>query len=207
MKQPIRLIIHVPHREKHDYRRTLVGLKDALCVSVDGAICTYDLLPPTKPRKGHEHQIVQHLAKQLTQGWTLMMWDQERLMRDLQGLVDSRRSQQPALAKEVEKAWAIILSASDEQFVDLKSFEKFPDGHYLALVASAESLVPEDFPNPYRRLLKEKPKRPVSEDFWGVLHPALLAKSESISAIESYRRWVKANRPRPPSHDKVLLGQ
>lgn len=202
MKQPMRLIVHVPLREKRDFRMGLVGLKHALCVTINGKVCTFDLLPALRPRKGQEHQIVELLAQQLHEGWTLMVWDQEKLLRELGDIVANRLSRHPKSAKDLGPAWERVHNASDDEFVDIKSFENFPDGHYLSLVASRENFDPSRYPPRLRRrLLNGRSKRPASEDFWCVLAPILLAKSEAKLSGESYQRWLRANRPRPPKHD------
>lgn len=203
MRHPLRLIIHAPLREKRDFRQTLVGMKHALCVSVDGAICTYDLLPSLKPRKGQEHQILPRLADQLKQGWALCVWDVDRLLLELEQIVDGIRVDRPALLTSVEEAWSVIKRADDEQLVDLRAFEKIPNGHYVQVVAAREDY---DFdalpPRRRRRLLAYRPKaRPVSEDFWGVLHSLIMSKSEAAHAWATYGRWVTSNRPRPPRLD------
>ena len=88
MKHPLNLLIHVPLREKRDFKQMLVGFKHALCVRQVGKVLSYDLLPSFKPRKGQEHQLVGHVAEQLRQGWTLVAWDVDRLMLELQQVVE-----------------------------------------------------------------------------------------------------------------------
>ncbi len=203
MKHPLRLLIHVPLREKRDFRQTLVGLKHALCVSVDGAICTYDLLASLKPRKGQEHQILLKLAEQLKQDWAVCVWDVDRLLLELEQIVEGVRIDRPALRGPVEEAWDVISQADGEQLVDLRSFEKFPNGHYVEVVAAREDFDYDALPpRRRRRLLAYRPKaRPVSEDFWGVLHSLMMSKSEAAHAWATYGRWVASNRPRPPRVD------
>lgn len=199
----IRLIIHVPHREKRNYRLTLVGLKDALCVTFDGIIWTYDLLPPLKPRKGQEHRVVQQLADQLKQGWTLMVWDSDCFLHDLRTLVEEKQAVGSKAATNYDRAWATIALASDQDIVDLKSFRKFPHGHYLELLAFTDKLQPEDFQPRFRKYLKEAPKRPLSEDLWLALQQDILPPRDSLRAVQSYQRWLKNNRPSPPKHDSL----
>lgn len=203
MKHPLRLLIHVPLREKRDFRQMLVGLKGALCVSLNGTITTYDLLPTLKPRKGQEHHIIEKLAEQLNQGWTLAVWDVDRLLRDLEQIVESVRSARPRLISTVEAAWNIISSADEEHIVDLKAFVKFPNGHLLAAVESCEHIDLDVYTPRLRKRLKAAmiPKRPVAEDFWGVLHALIMTKTEADLTWGAYRRWVKSNRPRPPRTD------
>lgn len=205
MKHPLLLVIHAPLREKRDFRQTLVGLKHALCVSVDGTICTYDLLPSLKPRKGQEHQILPTLAAQLKQGWTICVWDADRFLLELKQIVDGVRIDRPALRAPVDEAWKAISDADDEQLIDMRTFEKLPNGHYVAVIAARENF---DYdaqpPRSRRRLLAYRPKaRPVSEDFWGVLHSLIMSKSEAAHAWATYGRWVATNRPRPPRLDVV----
>lgn len=203
MKHPLRLLIHVPLREKRDFRQMLVGLKGALCVTLNGSISTYDLLAVFKPRKGQEHRIIEQLAEQLQQGWTLAVWDVDRLLRDLEQIVEGVRIDRPKLTPLVDAAWNLISSADDEQIVDLQSFQKLPNGHYVAIIAAREDFDFDDYPpRRRRRLLAYRPKsRPVSEDFWGVLHRLIMTKSEAGRAWSAYQRWVKNNRPRPPRPD------
>lgn len=208
MKQPIRIIIHVPLREERDYRKTLVGLKHALCVSVDGAISTYDLLPSFRPRKGQEHLLVEHLAAQLVQGWTIMVWDKDTFLRDCGQIVARRLAHHPRNVAQTEFAWDRMQS-SDSELMELGAFEKFPNGHFIALVAAKENFDESRHPDlarRARRMVGERLRRPASEEFWGVLCPLLLAKFEATKAMESYSRWVKANRPQPPQHDVSVQG-
>lgn len=206
VKHPLRLLIHVPHREKRDFRQTLVGLKNGLCVSLNGAISTYDLLPPFKPRKGQEHRIIEVLADQMEQGWTIAVWDLDRLMTELGQIVEGVRADRPKIIPGLEAAWATVSSADEEQIIDLKSFEKFPGGHYVAMIAARQEIDFDDYPpRRRRRLMACVPKsRPVSEDFWGVLHRVIMTKLEADQAWGAYQRWVRSNRPRPPRPDLAI---
>jgi hypothetical protein len=204
MKHPLRLLIHVPWREKRDFRQMLVGFKHALCVSQVGEVTSYDLLPSFKPRKGQEYLIVGHLAEQLKQGWTLAVWDVERLWRDLEQVVDGIRIDRPGLKSAVGEAWHLVLNANEEQIVDLKLFERLPNGHYLAMVAAREDYDFDSLPPRRRRRMlavSSRRERPVCEDFWSVLVPLLMKKSDAELAGSAYQRWVRNNRPRPPRAD------
>ncbi len=204
VKHPLRLLIHVPLREKRDFRQTLVGLKNGLCVTCDGRTSTYDLLPAFKPRKGQEYRLLEHLADQLNQGWTLAVWDIDRLLADLEQIANGARIDRPKSAPLLDAAWKVISSADEEQIVDMKSFERFPDGHYVAMIAFCEDTDLDDYPLwRRRRLMADRPKRPVSEEFWGVLHRLIMTKSEAELAGSSYQRWVRNNRPRPPCGDLI----
>lgn len=205
MRDPLRLIIHVPLREKRDFRRMLVGFQHALCVSQLGQVMSYDLLPPFKPRKGQEHRLVVYLAEQLKQGWTLVVWDVERLWRELQIVVEDAILNRPALRSAVEEGWRLLSTADEEQIVDLKVFERLPNGHYVAMVAFCEEVDLDRYPPRRRRLLmaSSRQSRPVCEDFWGVLHPFLMKRSDAERAGSAYQRWVSNNRPRPPRADAL----
>ena len=207
MKHPLRLLIHVPWREKRDFRQMLVGFKHALCVSQVGEVTSYDLLPPFKPRKGQEYLIVGHLAEQLKQGWTLAVWDAERLWRDLEQVVDGISIDRPTLKSAVGEAWHLISDASEDQIIDMKVFERLPNGHYVAMVAFREDFDYDSLPPRRRRrmIAYSRPRRPVSEDFWGVLHHFLLKKSDAERAWNAYQRWVRNNRPRPPRADAIYV--
>ena len=203
MKHPLRLLIHVPLREKRDFRQMLVGFKHALCVRQTGDVTSYDLLPTFKPRKGQEHRLVEHLAEQLKQGWTLAVWDTERLWRDLGQFVDRVRIDRPAMQAAVDEAWRLISNAGEDQIVDLKVFERLPNGHYIAMVAFREDFDYDSLPPRRRRrvIAYSRPRRPVCEDFWGVLHHFLMKKSDAERAWSAYQRWVRNNRPPPPRAD------
>lgn len=201
MKHPLRLIIHVPLREERDFRTVLVGLKHALCVSIDGRVCTYDLLPSFKPRKGQEHLILEDLALQLDRGWAIAVWNVDMLLSGLEEIMKLVAAK-PGVALKAKAAWATINAADEEQLLDLRSFAKFPNGHYLSIVAARESFRYDRYPASIRRkLLSRRPSRPRSEDLWGVLHPLIMTKSEATRAWDAYRRWVANNRPAPPRHD------
>lgn len=203
MRNPLHILIHVPLREKRDFRRMLVGLKHALCITQSGATFAYDLLPSFKPRKGQEHRFLEHLAEQISQDWTIVVWDVDRLLGELEQIVNQVRIERPKLAPALDQAWSVISGAVDEQIIDLRSFEKLPNGHYVDVVAAREEIDFDDYP-PWRRrrLMAYVPKaRPVSEDFWGVLHRVILPKTEAVQAWSSYQRWVRSNRPRPPRPD------
>ena len=202
-RHPLRLIIHVPLREKRDFRLSLVGLKNALCISQVGEVTTYDLLPTLKPRKGQEYRLVLCLAEQLQQGWTLAVWDVESLLRDLAGVLSSVSIGRPSMKAAVDEAWRLILDADVDRIVDLRLFEKLPNGHYVALVAAGENFDYDTMPPRLRRraMAQDRPIRPVCEDFWGVLAPLVLKRPDAERAWSSYRRWVKNNRPRPPRAD------
>jgi hypothetical protein len=203
VKHPLRLLIHVPLREKRDFRRTLIGFKHALCVTEIGGSVSYDLLPSFKPRKGQEHRLVVHLAEQLKQGWTLLVWDVDRLMLELENLVAGVGIARPGVKTAVDEAWRIISTTDEEQIVDLKAFERLPNGHFVAMVAFAENLDPDIRPPGRRRrmIASSRPSQPVCEEFWGVLVPLIMKKSEAERAGGAYRRWVRNNRPRPPRAD------
>jgi hypothetical protein len=201
----LRLLIHVPLREKRDFRRTLVGFKHALCVSQAGAVTSYDLLPSFKPQKGQEHRLVLHLAEQVREGWTLAVWDVERVWRELQEVVDRVSAARPKLKAHVDGAWHLISNA-EEEIVDLKAFERLPMGHFLSMIAFREDIDFDAYPPRRRRRLltiSSRRERPVCEDFWCVLAPLLMAKSEAERAGGAYRRWVQDNRPRPPRADMI----
>ncbi|HZF93860.1 MAG TPA: hypothetical protein VEZ20_03205 [Allosphingosinicella sp.] len=205
MKHPLRLLIHVPLREKRDFRQMLVGFKHALCVSEVGEVMSYDLLPSFKPRKGQEHRLISHLAEQLEQGWTLAVWDVERLLRELERIVADVGIDRPVVKAAVDEAWRAISAADEEQIVDLKAFEKLPNGHFIAMVAFREDFDYDSLPPRRRRRLiaYSRPSRPVCEDFWGVLHYFLMKRSDAARARSAYERWVKCNRPRPPRGDVI----
>ncbi|HEY0312297.1 MAG TPA: hypothetical protein VGC56_07345 [Allosphingosinicella sp.] len=203
MKHPLRLIIHVPLREKRDYRQTLVGFKPALCVTQIGRVMAYDLLPSFKPRKGQEHRLVLHLAEQLKQGWTLAVWDVERLWRELALVVEDVSINRRTLKAAIDEAWLLISKTDEDQIVDLKVIEKLPGGHFVAMVAFRKNVDFDAYPPRRRRRLiaYSRPSRPVCEDFWGVLLSFLMSKSDAERAWGAYQRWVRNNRPRPPRAD------
>ncbi len=202
MKHPLRLIIHAPQREKRDFRQTLIGLRHALCVSLDGAICTFDLLTAVRPRKGQEHQILLKIAEQLNQGWAICVWEADRFLYELKEIADAVGTERRTLKPAVDEAWRTISQADEEQVVDLQVFRKFPGGHYLSMVAAADNIDPDALSPRMRRWLRaERPLRPFAEDLWGVLCPLIMSKSEAELAGAAYVRWVKANRPRPPRDD------
>lgn len=205
MKDPMGLMIVVPLRQKRDFKHMLVGLKNSLCISQIGEVTSYDLLPTLKPRKGQEHNVVLHLAEQLIQGWTLGLWDVERLKRDLSQIVNDVSIRAPKLRPAVDEAWQIVSTADEGQIIDLKVFERLPNGHYVAVVAEREEFDFDSLPPRRRRraIANSRPSRPVSEDFWGVLHPLLMKKSDAERAWETYQRWVKNKRPCPPRADVV----
>jgi hypothetical protein len=206
MNDPLRLLIHVPLREKRDFRRVLVGFNHALCVSQIGEVTTYDLLPSFKSRKGQEYRLVRYLAEQIEQGWTLAVWDVERLWRELEHVVDEIRIDHPKLQPDVDEAWRRVSSAGEEQIIDLKVFEKLPNGHHVATVATRDDIDFDAYPPRRRRRMMawtRRRSRPASEDFWGVLHTLILKKSEAESAWSTYQRWVRNNRPRPPRPDAI----
>ena len=205
MKHPLRLLIHVPLREKRDFKQTLVGFKPALCVRQVGKVTSYDLLPTFKPRKGQEHQLVGYLAEQLEQGWTLLAWDVDRLLREVEQLVAGVSTGRPRVKASVDEAWKLIAEANDEQIVDAKLFERLPNGHYVALVAARENFDYDSLPPRRRRRLiaSSRPSRPACEDLWGVLLPLLMKKSDAERAGWTYQRWVRANRPKPPREDEI----
>jgi hypothetical protein len=205
VKHPLRLLIHVPLREKRDCRQELVGFKNALCVREIGEVMSYDLLPSFKPRKGQEHRLISHLAEQLKQGWTLAVWDVERLWRELERILAEVGSDRPVVKAAVDQAWRAVSTSDDEQIVDLKAFEKLPNGHYVAMVAFREDFDYDSLPPRRRRrmIAYSRPSRPACEDFWGVLHSFLMKKSDAARAWSTYQRWVKCNRPRPPRADVI----
>jgi len=205
MKHPLRLLIHVPDRVKRDFRQTLVGFKNALCVSQIGDVTSYDLLPSFKPRKGQEHQLVANVAEQLNQGWTLLVWDVEKLWRDFEQIVNGVSPRRPAVKAAVDEAWHIISTADEEQIVDLKLFERFPNGHYVGLVAAREDFDYDAYPPRRRRRLMaySTQSRPTCEDFWCVLVPLLMKKSDADRAGNAYQRWIRNNRPHPPRTDAL----
>jgi hypothetical protein len=205
MKHPLRLLIHVPLREKRDFKQALVGFKHALCVRQVGMVMSYDLLPSFRPRKGQEHQLVGHLAEQLRQGWTLVAWDVDRLMLELQQVVEGARLGRPRVKAAVDEAWDLISGAGDERIVDAKLFERLPNGHYVALVAARENFDYDSLPPRRRRraIAWSRPSRPASEDLWGVLLPLLMKRSDAERAGKAYQVWVRSNRPRPPRTDAI----
>ena len=137
-----------------------------------------------------------------------MVWDKDTFLRDCGQIVARRLASNPRNVARSEFAWKRMQS-SDSDLMELSAFEKFPSGHLIAMVAASENF--DEGRHPYqarmaRRMVGERLKRPASEDFWGVLCPLLLAKSEATRAMESYSRWVKANRPHPPQHDVSVQG-
>lgn len=206
MNDPLRLMILVPLRQRREFKQMLAGLKNSLCVSQIGEATSYDLHPTFKLRKGHEHSLILHLAEQLKQGWTLALWDVERHQRELGQIVNDISTISPKHRAAVEEAWQIILTSDQNQIVDLKVFEKLPNGHYVAAVAEREDFDFDSLPPRRRRraIANSRASRPVSEDFWGVLHPLLMKKSEAKLAWGAYQRWVRNNRPSPPRADLVL---
>lgn len=200
MKQPLRLVIHVPLREERDYRQTLVGMKHALRVDLDKSLCTYDLLPQVRPRKGQEHQILEYLADQLGQGLTLMVWDTDLLLQDLEEIFRQTSTRNPKIVKAVQAAWNSISAADDEQLIDLRSFIKFPGGHYLDLVVSRETA--RVSPKTLRVMRRSRqPNLPRSEEIWGVLHPLILSNTQAAEAWKAFLNWRNRNRPRMPQQD------
>lgn len=170
-----------------------------------GAVTSYDLLPSIKPRKGQEYLIIGHLAEQLKQGWTLAVWDVERLWRDLEQVVDGVSIDRPGLKFAVDESWHMIPTADEEQILDLKVLEKLPNGHYVGLVAARDDFDYDSLPPRRRRRLMAATTitRPASEDFWGVIHSLLMKKSEAERAWSAYQRWVRNNRSRPPRADEI----
>jgi len=119
-------------------------------------------------------------------------------------VVDGVSIDRPTLKAAVDEAWRLISSADEEQIVDLKIFERLPNGHYLAMVAFREDVDFDSYPPRRRRraiAFSSRRSRPVCEDFWGVLAPLIMKKSEAERAGSAYQRWVRNNRPRPPRAD------
>lgn len=102
MTARLRLLINAPLREKRDYRQVLVGFKNALCVRQIGKVISYDLLPTFKPRKGQEYLVIL-LAEQLQQGWTLAMWDVDRLKLELSQIINDSSSNSAKLKSDVDE--------------------------------------------------------------------------------------------------------
>ena len=150
--------------------------------------------------------MILYLAVHLNQGWTLALWDVERLQRELGQIVNDIGIISPKHRATVDEAWQKILTFDEDEMVDLKVFEKLPNGHYVAAVAEREEFDFDALPPRRRRraIANSRPSRPVSEDFWGVLHPLLMKKSEAELAWGAYQRWVRNNRPSPPRADLVL---
>lgn len=200
-----RLIIHAPIREKRDYRQVLVGFKNALCVRQIGKVTSYDLLPTFKPRKGQEHRLVVHLAEQLKQGWTLVIWDVDRLKLELGRIVSDGSINSAKLKSDVGEAWKVISNADDEQFIDLMVFEDMPNGQFVGMVACKENFDYDRVTPSFLRRARahSTPSPPATEQYWAALRHFLLKKSDAERAASAYRSWVDNNRPNPPLEDKA----
>ena len=205
MKDPLRLLIHVPLREKREFRQILVGYKNALCVRQIGEVMSFDLLPTFKPRKGQEHQLVTHLAEQLKQKWVVAVYDVERLRLELNQIVNGVSIKSAKLKSAVDEAWHVISTANDEQIIDIRLFEKLQKDHFVAMVASEENF---DYDRVTPQFLRwanatSRPSGPICESYWGVIKQYLLEESEAKRASSAYKRWVSNSRPRPPREDAV----
>jgi len=163
----------------------------------------YQLLPSVKPRAGGMHAILLELARQIGEGYGILIWDVDRILTELAEIRLATIAQKPRLASQIEQAWMCIADADDEQIIDLRSFSRLPGGHFIDLVGIRERYSDDQLlaragnPRrlaPYRRALKGDPR---SEEFWGVLVRYLLDGREAQQAGKFFQAWKKAGRPDP----------
>jgi len=163
----------------------------------------YQLLPSVKPRRDALHSILVNIAKQIDDGYSVMVWDVDRLLTELTAIRITTTDKKPRLASEIELAWKRIANADDEELIDLRGFSRLPEGHFVDLVAIREKFTDDQLLarlrgvrnlSPYRRALKGDPR---SEEFWGVLIRYLLDRREAEQGWKFFQAWKRAGRPDP----------
>ena len=203
MRHPLRLAINSPLRKTIDHRTRLIGLQPALIVDQTKPSLGYQLLPSVKPRAGGMHAILLELARQIGEGYGILIWDVDRILTELAEIRLATIVQKPRLASETERAWSCIADADDEQIIDLRSFSRLPRGHVVNMVGIREQYTDEQLMArlrgvrnlaPYRRALKGDPR---SEEFWSVLMRCLLDKEEAKEGSKFFQTWKNAGRPDP----------
>lgn len=196
MKFPLRMIIHAPQRKEVDFRPVLVELRCALTVDQALPFFGYDLSSPVRPTKLNRHKMVSEIANQIRAGYSIAVWDTDRLLSDLSAITVSTLESRPRLADALEADWTTISDADEETLIDLRGFSRLPNGHFLKMVSVLDWNVKP--PRGMRKYPTYRAQRPRSEEYWTVLLPIIFERREVEAGMSAYNGWVSAGRPKPP---------
>lgn len=204
MRHPLRLVIQVPLRTNVEHRMRLIGWQPALVIDQTKPFLGYRLLPSVKPRADAMHLLCVNIADHISAGYSVLVWDVDRVMSDLATTRSASVARRPRLAASINDAWERLTNADDEDLIDIRGFSRLPGGHYVQIIGargflseleSANTLLSGAARRWARRTANRQP--PKSEQFWGVLHRFLLDRKESEQAWTFFQNWVRAGRPDP----------